>query len=285
MKLSYKLRSFFAYMIIGWLLYGILFSTIGLILPYSKFHNFLVTVIISFVVTLIMVLIIMYLVPRTKNLISIMDELEKNGYTEKFYMESEQEIQRLISTGRVYKDYRFFSQYINYQADGYLLQGNIDAAVDTLNRMHLKDMQSFLKGIDINNFLVYFNIQMGISEELNEPQRADAVLQEASSYIKSELGKGVYSDLLIFETYAEYYLTTGDIAKAEEYAERCLKRENIPLCAYEGNAIHAKICIKTGRFEEADQHIAKIEQNASTTLQKQVAYFLRSRLNAAQNRG
>ncbi len=285
MKMSYKLKTFLVDMIFAWPLYVILFTVLGFLLPDSIFHNFWMTVAISFVVSLIMVLIIINFVPVTKNHITVMNELEKNGYTEKFFMLSEQEIQRLISAGRVYKDYRFFSQYINYQADGYMLLGNLNAAMDTLSRVNLKDMQSFLKKIDNNTFLIYFDIQMSLSEELNDPARANAVMQEASSYIKSELGKGIYSDLLIYETYAVYYLVTGDTAKAEEYAERCIKRENIPLCAYEGNAIHAKICIKTGRFEEADQYIAKIEQNACTTLQKQVASILRGKLNAAQNRG
>ena len=285
MKMSYKLKTFLVDMIFAWPLYVILFTVLGFLLPDSIFHNFWMTVAISFVVSLIMVLIIINFVPVTKNHITVMNELEKNGYTEKFFMLSEQEIQRLISAGRVYKDYRFFSQYINYQADGYMLLGNLNAAMDTLSRVNLKDMQSFLKKIDNNTFLIYFDIQMSLSEELNDPARANAVMQEASSYIKSELGKGIYSDLLIYETYALYYLVTGDTAKAEEYAERCIKRENIPLCAYEGNAIHAKICIKTGRFEEADQYIAKIEQNACTTLQKQVASILRGKLNAAQNRG
>lgn len=285
MKMSYKLKTFLVDMIFAWPLYVILFTVLGFLLPDSIFHNFWMTVAISFVVSLIMVLIIINFVPVTKNHITVMTELEKNGYTEKFFMLSEQEIQRLISAGRVYKDYRFFSQYINYQADGYMLLGNLNAAMDTLSRVNLKDMQSFLKKIDNNTFLIYFDIQMSLSEELNDPARANAVMQEASSYIKSELGKGIYSDLLIYETYAVYYLVTGDTAKAEEYAERCIKRENIPLCAYEGNAIHAKICIKTGRFEEADQYIAKIEQNACTTLQKQVASILRGKLNAAQNRG
>lgn len=285
MKMSYKLKTFLVDMIFAWPLYVILFTVLGFLLPDSIFHNFWMTVAISFVVSLIMVLIIINFVPVTKNHITVMNELEKNGYTEKFFMLSEQEIQRLISAGRVYKDYRFFSQYINYQADGYMLLGNLNAAMDTLSRVNLKDMQSFLKKIDNNTFLIYFDIQMSLSEELNDPARANAVMQEASSYIKSELGKGIYSDLLIYETYAVYYLVTGDTAKAEEYAERCIKRENIPLCAYVGNAIHAKICIKTGRFEEADQYIAKIEQNACTTLQKQVASILRGKLNAAQNRG
>ena len=285
MKMSYKLKTFLVDMIFAWPLYVILFTVLGFLLPDSIFHNFWMTVAISFVVSLIMVLIIINFVPVTKNHITVMTELEKNGYTEEFFMLSEQEIQRLISAGRVYKDYRFFSQYINYQADGYMLLGNLNAAMDTLSRVNLKDMQSFLKKIDNNTFLIYFDIQMSLSEELNDPARANAVMQEASSYIKSELGKGIYSDLLIYETYAVYYLVTGDTAKAEEYAERCIKRENIPLCAYEGNAIHAKICIKTGRFEEADQYIAKIEQNACTTLQKQVASILRGKLNAAQNRG
>lgn len=285
MKMSYKLKTFLVDMIFAWPLYVILFTVLGFLLPDSIFHNFWMTVAISFVVSLIMVLIIINFVPVTKNHITVMNELEKNGYTEKFFMLSEQEIQRLISAGRVYKDYRFFSQYINYQADGYMLLGNLNAAMDTLSRVNLKDMQSFLKKIDNNTFLIYFDIQMSLSEELNDPARANAVMQEASSYIKSGLGKGIYSDLLIYETYAVYYLVTGDTAKAEEYAERCIKRENIPLCAYEGNAIHAKICIKTGRFEEADQYIAKIEQNACTTLQKQVASILRGKLNAAQNRG
>ncbi len=286
MKMSYKQKTFLVDMIISWPLYVILFSVLGLLLPDSIFHNFWMTVAISFVVSLIMVLIIINFTPLNKNLISIMGELEKNGYTDRFFMLSEQEIQRLISAGRVYKDYRFFCQYIVYQADGYMLLGNINAALDTLNRINLKDMQSFLKKMDNNTFLIYFDLQMCLSEELNDPARANAVMQDAASFIESALGKGIYPDLLIFETYAVYYLVTGDTAKAEEYAERCIKRENIPLCAYEGNAIHAKICIKTGRFEEADQYIAKIEQNAGTAaLQKQVASILRGKLNAAQNRG
>ena len=208
----------------------------------SGFLRFLIIALFALFISALSTLTIALFYPLARNQNIIMTELEQNGYSERFFALSEQEIQRIISKGRVYKDYRFFSQYVRYQADGYLFHDNVNAAIDCISRTNLLDMQSHLKKIDTNAFLAYFDVQMAISEDLKDAERANAVLQDAEPYIKKSYGKGIYGDVMIDEIYFQYYLTIGDINKAYEYAELSIGRSKTPitLCTYIGNALYAK---------------------------------------------
>ena len=246
--------------------------------------RFLIIALFSLFIAALSTLTIGIFSPLAKNQNIIMTELEQNGYTERFFALSEQEIQRIISKGRVYKDYRYFSQYVRYQADGYLLLNNVNAAVESISRTNLPDMQAHLKKIETNAFLGYFDVQMAISEELRNPARANAVMQDAAPYMQKSYGKGIYGDVMIDEIYFLYYLTLGDIDSAFNYARHALGRSNtpIPFCTYIGNALLAKACTQTGRFEEAEEYISLAESACKSALQKQIIGQLRNKLSVAR---
>ena len=290
MKLNYAQKSSLISIILIWPLiiaftyFCISVWHLDLLSGMSGFLRFIIIALFSLFMSALSTLTIALFYPLAKNQNIIMTELEQNGYSERFFALSEQEIQRIISKGRVFKDYRFFSQYVRFQADGYLFHNNVNAAVDCISRTNLADMEAHLKKIDTNAFLGYFDVQMAISEELKDTARANAVLQDATPYIQKRYGKDIYGDVMINEIYFLYYLTLGDLDNALDYAQRCANRCNppIPFCTFIGNALYAKAYTQSGQFDKAEERISIAESASKTTLHKQITAQLRNKLNAAR---
>ena len=289
MKLSFKQKSSLFALIALWPIDSILIAYISNILNielFSGLDNFLkviLYILTGLITTVIMIICINSFSPLVKGQNAIMTELEQNGYTMRFIELTEAEINRIISSGKVYKLYRYFSQYVRFQADCYLYVDNVNAALSSIGRINLKDMQTYLKGLDSNAFLGYFDVQMAISEELNDPARAYAVMQDAQSYLQKEYGKSVGGDLIANEIYCQYYLTVGNYSTALEYAQRCLVRASIPFCTFLGNALSFKVYIKEGLLAQAATALTSAEKAATSCFEKQAIAKLRNELKNAQS--
>ncbi len=240
----------------------------------NGFLKFIFAAVAAFFSALLLLIFFLNAYPISKNHLEIMTELDKNGYTQRFFELSEKEINRIISAGRVYKEYRFFAMYVIFQADGYLFSDNVYAAIDSINRLNLKDLLTFLKKIDKNSFLGFFDVQMAICDELNDPFRAEAVMQDAAPYLQKEYGKSVVYDMMINEVYTLYYTLKGDSDKAMECAQSCIKGDD-PYRSYIGNLLIAKVCLKCGRLEEASERVDAAEKNAVNQLRKQALEKMR----------
>lgn len=293
MKLNYKQKTYILDMVIMWpsviIAMYLLFDlwdiwNISFFENMNGFFKFLFVAVTAFFCALLLLVFFLNAYPISKNHLEIMMELEQKGFTQRFFDLSEKEINRIISVGRVYKDYRFFAMYVTFQANGYIYNGNIYAAVDSISRINLKDLQTFLKKIDKNTFLGYFDVQMTICDKLNDPFRADAVMQDAKPYLQKEYGKSVFYDMIINEVYTSYYILKGDMDKAMEYAQSCIKGDD-QYRAYIGNLLIARVCLKGGKLKEASEHVDSAEKYAVNQLQKQGIEKLRREIGLAMSGG
>ena len=289
MKLNFKQRSSLIAIIILWLVTGLLLTFItdivyvGFMEDITGPGRVALIAFISLVIAVISIACANAFDKGVKAQNEIMTELETNGYTDRFISLSIAETNRIISTGKVYKRYRFFSQYMRQLADAYLMRDNLSAAVDCINHTNLSDMKTYLnESIDANAFLGYFDVQMSISEELCEPRRAVAIMQDAEPYLKKNMGT-LMGDLFSYEIYSVYHLTLGDFDRAFEYANKCLDNKNNPAFAFVGNALMAKIYAKAGMPQKALEYITALENlPKKTALQSQAAQYLRNKLPRTQ---
>ncbi len=268
-------------------LYALVISSVigmwNIDLGVTGFGYFMLMVLFGLISSFVMALLISVLSPLAKNQNEIMVELEKNGYSERFIQLAEQEINRLISTGKAYQNYRYFCNYVRIQADAYLYCDDVNSAINGIGRINLRDMQTYLKKLDHRAFLEYFDIQMMISEELKDAARADAVMNDAAVYFPKEIGKDAVADIIVSEIQSTYYLIAGDLANAYECAQKCFTFKGHPAYEYVGYALCAKVHIAGGRLADAADCIAKMEAISKKSYQKQGAAYLRRKLSIAQN--
>lgn len=251
----------------------------------TGFGRFALFAVAGLVLSTIIAVLVPVLSPTTRAQNEIMLELEQNGQTQRFIELTEQEINRLIASGKAYKYYRFFTHYVELQADAYLMQHNPGAAIQSINRINLQDMQSYLsKGLDDARFLGYFDVQMGIAENLCDADRANAVMRDASPYLQKVNEKNLALFIVANEVYFSYYLTTGNPAKAYEHARKYFEHGANRFSSFLGNVCSAKVFIKTGQFTEAERFLRNAEQQTtSTPNQRQILAYMREMLNRARN--
>ena len=285
MKLNFKQRTTLISILACWPIFGLFLSYIDIAPEITGFVRFLLYALAALLLSVILNFLLQTFSPATRAQNAIMIELETNGETQHFIELTEQEINRLITSNKAYKFYRFFSQYILLQADAYIMQHNPQAAIQSINRLNLQDMQTHLKGhLSMDRFLGYFDVHMAISEELKDAARANAVMQDAGPYLQKVNEKNIGYFIIANEIHILYFLSIGNPAKAYEYARKYFEHSGNRFCSFLANAYSAKIFTKTGQFTDAERFLQNAsQQTTSTPNQRQILAYLREDLNRARN--
>ena len=280
--MNYKTRYFLLLTVVLWpfatLLYVIMDSVIagGNLTGQTGFKRILITAAISLALTLFGNLLTFLFNPASKARANIMAELENTGLSDSLIRLAEAEVNRLISTGKVYKYYRPFHQYTTLIANAYLNRWDIPTALEKLNTLTLNEMQAYLKNPNDNSlFLGYFDLYMVICEKTNDPDRADNVLQIAAPYLAKAENSITTDKLLFHEIYCYYHLVHDDIGSAMEHANKCFALGNSENILFIGNALNSKCCIRAKNFDKALEYINRADNVSKKGLFKQIAGSLR----------
>ena len=290
MKLNFKQRNILLGTILMWPMMGIFLVSLTNLLEndffpeITGFGRFALFALAGLLFSVIIVALIPVVYPLSRNQYAIMLELEQNGQTQRFIELTEQEINRLITTGKAYKHYQFFSQYVSLQADAFLMQHNPQAAIQSINRINLQDLQIYTgKVLADQQILGYFDVQMAIAEELCNADMANAVMRDAAPYLQKVNEKKLGHFIIANEVYFCYYMATGNYAKAYEHARKYFEHSANRFCSFLGNSCSVKVFIKTGQFTEAERFLQNAEhQTTSTPNQRQILAYLRESLNRAR---
>ena len=292
MKLNFKQRTTLISILACWPIFGLSlvrlidFYIIDDLVPdFTGIGRFMLSALIALLLSVIFTFLIQTCSASTRAQNDIMTELETNGETQRFIELTEQEINRLITTGKAYKYYRFFSQYVELQADAFLMQHNPQAAIQSINRINLQDMEAYLgRYLGDDRILGYFDVQMAIAEELCDSDRATAIMRDAAPYLQKVNEKNLAHFIIANEVYFSYYMAIGNPAKAYEHARKYFEHSSNRFCSFLGNSCSVKVFIKTAQFIEAERFLQNAEQQTtSTPNQRQILAYLRESLNRARN--
>ena len=244
--------------------------------------RFLITAVSSLILSAIGILITFLFNPFTKANIEINTQLEDTGLSDSFINVTEKEINRLISSGKVYKNYRHFQQYTCLIANAYLNRDDLTTAMEKLNAITLSDMQTYLKNPNDNTFFLgYFDLQMDICEKTNDADRADNVMQLAAPYLAKAERSHITDKLLYHESYCLYHLSHDDIGSALEHANKCFALGNAENVQFIGYALNAKCYIRAKQFDKALEYINRADNVSKKGLFKQIAGSLRANYQKA----
>lgn len=288
--MSYKKQNFLVGTIIMWPMMGIFLGYLAN-LPdndfapeITGFGRFALFAFAGLLLSAIISFLIPVFSPMTRAQNEIMDELRQNGETQRFIELTEQEINRLITAGKAYKYYRFFSEYVELQADAFLMHHNPQAAIQSINRINLQDLQIYTgKVLADQRILGYFDVQMAIAEELCNADMANAVMRDAAPYLQNVNEKNLAHFIIANEVYFSYYMATGNYAKAYEHARKYFDHAANRFCSFLGNSCSVKVFIKTGQFTEAERFLQNAEQQTTSTPNlRQILAYLHESLNRAR---
>lgn len=220
--------------------------------------------------------------PVTRAQVNILTEFENTGLSDTFINIAEAEVNRLISTGKVYKYYRPFHQYTCLIANAYLNKDDIPTAMEKLNAITLSDMQAYLKNPGDNRyFLSYFDLQMDLCEKAKDPGRAENVMQIAAPYLEKCEHSTFTDKLLNYETLCLYHMTRNDLDRALEYANRCFSLGSMDNITFVGYGLKARCYIMAKQFDKALENIGRVDSVSKKGMYKQIAGTLRNNYEKA----
>lgn len=215
---------------------------------------------VSFVLSIVVTLCTTFLSAKANNQLNIENEVQKNGYTDKYYELLKGEIERLSAksdtTDNIYTDY--ILKLSNY----YMIKHLPEEALNTVNVLNLYILKENAKKNDAGKMklLNYYNIQLCICDDLDDLNRAYNIMEDAKAFINiMSNSKSVMIQLSVDEFCSTFYAMCGDYGLAEQYAD---KMEFLSVSGKTvANIQYSKIRTHQGDFEGAHAFLDNAEES------------------------
>ena len=207
---------------------------------------------------------------------AIMEEQEKNGYSDRYVMLLHDEVERLSSRPLT----QISVNYILQLANVYLMKEDVNAAITTVNLLNPERDKKFFNSFSQQgkrNLLCYYDVQVCICEELWDAGRAERVMKDAMPMINSFYGSNKTLDLLIDEILSIYYIVYGQYGNAMKYADHCLTFTDNRYALFVGNLQKAKIYGYIRDKSSGLEYLRQAESYGQKPFQKDVVEYVRRR--------
>ena len=251
--MNFKWKSILFSLILTWPCYALMLYWIlrrfhlggGILFLICFFGGLLIAFIVTFAIQLFS--------PTVKNQNAIEIEMEKNGYSDRYIELTQAEVDRLSKKGIS----KYFIRYVLLLSNAYLARKEPYKALDTISIIDPERLKIHTKKnspMEQNQLLQFFDVQMCISEDLNDIGRAQNVMNDAAPYLQQFYGKTVMADYNIDEIYVTYYCLCGDYNNAMKYADHALMK-SVKGAEFVGYGLKAKVYVKFGDFAEARRNL------------------------------
>ena len=275
--MSFKVRTF----LISFIICGIFMSL--MLLLYSSSGHFmaklfpdggmriLMCFVFGFLIGFIVSLFVFLFSKNVKQQNEIMDELEKNGYSDRFIQLLRAEVSRLSYT----KLTQISLNYIIMLADAYLLRGNPQEAANIINLVNPKKNPIFspTTPMGTSNQIKFYNVQMGICEPLGQVDRANNIMREAMPILNSNMGKSMQNDMFIWETFSVYNILIGRYDEAMRYADSFFKYNN-RAAKILGNIMKTRVCYYLRDGSSAYQYYTEAEKLVEKPVERDMMNYV-----------
>ena len=251
--MGFKARSMLICIIITWPCYALMLYWVLRRDAMQGGVKFLICCFGGLLVAFLVTLVIQTFSKNVKGQNAIETEFEKNGYSDRYIEITQSEIDRL--KGKSIS--RYYIRYVVLLANAYLFRKEPHRALETINLINPENLKNHTKKnapVDQSQLMQFFAVQMCVSEDLNDLQRAHNVMNDAAPYITQYYGKIISTDILIDEMYVTYYCMCGDFSNAMKYADHTLLR-SIKGVEYIGYALKAKVFLSMGNLQEARNNL------------------------------
>lgn len=277
--MSFKARTFLVSAVLSAVIYFLMFlmfSTEGHFLaglfPEGGLR-YLACLIFGIVASLITCACVFLFSKNVKEQNAIMEEVEKNGYSDRFVEMLRTEVGRL--SGKELTQLSF--NYIIMLADAYLMKGRPEEAMRVINIVNPRKDPIFSpsKPMGINNQIKFYSLQIGICEPLRMVDRANAIMNEAMPVLTKNMGKLQSNDLIIYETMCVYYLLIGRNDEAMRYADACF-RYNSRSAKFLGNVQKVRVYSYIQDLNAAYQHYSIAEGLVEKPVERDIMNYLQN---------
>ena len=180
----------------------------------------------------------------------IYGELLKSGHSVQYLelLETEAELVQNNGNGLYY--------YVIIQlANEYVFRHRAMEAIECLNRIKPGEIKTIAGSRNLNLYLCqYYDVQMAICDELNDPVRAENVMRDAGPYIQAIYGKNPLKNATIDEAYILYNCLQGKYDDALVHAEQITAYSNSETFRYVQNFEKTIIYGYMGDFDKLTRY-------------------------------
>ena len=276
--MSFKAKSFLVALVLCWIMLSMM-----LLLMSSEGH-FLASAIpeggmrilacfgVGLFASLIVCACIFLFSKNVKQQNEIMDELEKNGYSDRYIYLVREEVSRL--SGQQLSQISL--NYIIQLADAYLMRRQPEEAMKIINLVNpgRNPIFSPSKPMGITNQIKYYDVQISICEPLGQVDRANNIMREAMPLINRNMGKNPSNDMVIYEIMSVYNLLIGRFDEAMRYADSYFKY-NSRMAKFLGNVMKVRVYAYLGDKYSAYQCYSVVESLVEKPVERDILNYLK----------
>ena len=222
---------------------------------------------ISLAITIIVLLCTLLFSAKGRIQLDIEGELQKNGYSDKYYEMLSAEVNRLAAKNDT-KD-NLYTDYVSKLANYYLIKGRYTEAYNTINTLNLNVLKYNARKDDAGKMrlLMYYDVQLCVCDDLQDVERAHRIMDDAKEFINVMSGnRSAMMKLAVNEFCSTYYAMIGSYDIATEYATKMAGSDPVNGKFY-GNMQFIKILCHQGRFDEA---VALLDQTEAEVKKKKI---------------
>ena len=192
----------------------------------------------------------------------LLKELHTNGYSDRFFRIIDEAMPLFAEKNDTASNY--YVSFMLHASSAYCMKKEYEKALNYINSIDTNEIRSKMQEfMDRGETLaLYFNTQMGISQGINDVQRAERILEDAGSYIDRFYKEGGMNALIIDDMYCAYYCLKGDYEKELLHAGKIMEN-NLPDAAKKPMAYlrYCEAYSKSGDKQKAEEYYGLLKES------------------------